>query len=134
MSSLYAFLHPEEANEEREVIISNRFKDESGKVEPFKIKVVTQAENDEITRKSRKTKKVDGMTQEVFDAVEYNKRLVVAATIFPDFSAKEICERYGTLDPLDVPGRMLKSGEYSKLLSEISKLSGFGEEDIDAKN
>ncbi|MDR4023150.1 MAG: phage portal protein [Eubacteriales bacterium] len=134
MSSLYAFLHPEEANEEREVIISNRFKDESGKVEPFKIKAVTQAENDEITRKSRKTKKVDGMTQEVFDAVEYNKRLVVAATVFPDFSAKELCENYGTLDPLDVPGRMLKSGEYSKLLSEISKLSGFGEEDIDAKN
>ena len=134
MADLYAFLHPIAMNEVKPVVISDRFKDQNGNIVPFKIKALTQAENDEITKKSRKVKKIDGVSQSVFDSVEYNKRLVVAATIEPDFSAKEICEAYGTLDPLDVPGRMLKSGEYAKLLSAISELSGFGEEDIDAKN
>jgi phage xkdN-like protein len=49
----------------------------------------------------------------------------VAATVFPDFANAQICERYGTLDALEVPGRMLKAGEYTALLNAISDLSGF---------
>ena len=54
MSSLYAFLHPVSVQEEREVFISDRFKDENGNVVPFKIRAITQDENEELVRKSRK--------------------------------------------------------------------------------
>ena len=119
---LYAFLHPIELKEESEVVISKRFRDENGNVVPFKIKAISQEENDLITKKSRRAEKTNGFVQEIFD---YNKRLIVAATVFPDFANAQICERYGTLDALEVPGRMLKAGEYTALLSAITELSGF---------
>ena len=37
MSKLSAFLHPVTTSEEKEVVISNRFQDESGQPVPFKI-------------------------------------------------------------------------------------------------
>lgn len=122
---LYAFLHPIELKEESEIVISKRFRDENGNVVPFKIKAISQEENDLITKKSRRVEKTNGFVQEIFDPVEYNKRLIVAATVFPDFANAQLCERYGTLDALEVPGRMLKAGEYTALLSAITELSGF---------
>lgn len=50
MSKLSAFLHPVTTSEEKEVVISNRFQDESGQPVPFKIRALTQEENDAITR------------------------------------------------------------------------------------
>lgn len=79
---LYAFLHPIELKEESEVVISKRFRDENGNVVPFKIKAISQEENDLITKKSRRAEKTNGFVQEIFDPVEYNKRLIVAATVF----------------------------------------------------
>lgn len=124
-SKLSAFLHPVKMQEEKEVVISGRFQDENGNPVPFKIRSLTQAENDAIASKSRRTRKVNGQMQEYLDPVENSRRIVVAATLEPDFSDRELCEAYGTMDPLEVPGRMLKSGEYSKLLSAIMDLSGF---------
>lgn len=127
-NNLYAFLHPIKVIEEKEVIVSDRFRNENGSVEPFKIKALTQAENDEITKKSRKVVKTNGVTQEVFDPVEYNRRLIVTATIHPDFKSKEICDCYGVVDPLLVPGIMLKPGEYTALVEAISGLMGYRNE------
>ena len=42
MSKLSAFLHPVTTSEEKEVVISNRFQDESGQPVPFKIRALTQ--------------------------------------------------------------------------------------------
>lgn len=124
-SKLSAFLHPVKVQEEREIVISDRFQDENGKPVPFRIRSLTQAENDAIASKSRRTRKVNGQIQEYMDPVENSRRIVVAATIEPDFSDRELCEAYGTMEPLEIPGRMLKPGEYSKLLSAIMELSGF---------
>ena len=61
MSKLFAFLNPVHVREEKEVVISKRFKDEEGKVVPFKIRSVTQEENDALTRQSyRKVRGADG--------------------------------------------------------------------------
>lgn len=137
MSRLYDFLHPVAAQEEKDVVISKRFiqRDEQGNPildeqgnaipKPFKIKALTQAENDAITRQSRKTRKVNGQIQEYLDSTEFSQRMVVAATVDPDFSNTEMCQAYGVLDPLMVPGKMLLGGEYARLLSAITELSGF---------
>lgn len=124
MSKLSAFLHPV-APEPKEVVISDRFLDNNGNPVPFKIRPLTQEENDALVRKAKRTKTVKGVPQEYVDSSALSRATVVAATVEPDFSSAELCEAYGVLDPSMVPGKMLLSGEYAKLMQEISDLSGF---------
>lgn len=134
MSKLSAFLHPVTTSEEKEVVVSNRFQDENGRPVPFKIRALTQEENDRITKQATRQTKVNGQTVEKLDSVDFSRRMVVAATIEPDFQAKELCDAYGVLDPLLVPGKMLLSGEYAKLMNAITDLSGFGDAGDEVKN
>ena len=133
MSNFSAFLHPVSAGE-KEIVISNRFQDKNGEPVPFKIRALTQEENDKITRQATRQTKVNGQTVEKLDSVDFSRRMVVAATVEPDFRAKELCDAYGVLDPLLVPGKMLLSGEYARLMNAITDLSGFGGEGDEVKN
>lgn len=125
MSRLSAFLHPVTTQETKEVVISNRFRDEEGNPVPFTIKALTQEQNDALTRKCRRVQTVKGQRQEYLDTVQLNRELVIAATVEPDFSSAEVCDAYGTKIPTQVPGKMLLAGEYDRLLQEILVLSGF---------
>ena len=125
MSKLSAFLHPVSLREEKEVVISDRFQDEEGKPVPFRIRSLTQEENDVLTKQATRQVKVNGQPMEKLDSTDYTRRVIVAATLEPDFQSKELCDAYGVLDPLLVPGRMLLSGEYARLGREIMALSGF---------
>lgn len=147
MSNLSDFLHPVIANEEKEVIVSTRFVQhgENGKPlldgsgnpipAPFKIRALTQEENDALSKKSMKTVKDRNGTRRELDVQQYTRSLVVAATVEPDFSDAKLCEAYGVLDPLLVPGKMLYAGEYQKLAEAITELSRIGEDiEEEAKN
>lgn len=135
MSALSAFLHPAVTREEKEVIISKRFLGEDGKPVPFKIRSLTQEENASIIKAATRQKKVDGQWQDSIDANELSARTIVEATIFPDFRSAELCETYGTKDPVQVPGKMLLAGEFGRLIDAVSKLSGFDKSlDEEAKN
>ncbi len=125
---LYAFLNPVQQTEEKDVVISDRFKDRDGKVVPFRIKALSQGEIEDITRRSRKVKIVKGQQIESVDPVEMTNRIAVAATVNPPFASKELCDNYGVLDPLMVPGKMLRPGEFNRLIDEISALSGYNED------
>jgi hypothetical protein len=124
MSALKAFLQPVMAGVTKEVIVSNRFKDEEGNAVPFVIKAITQKENEKLARMSRKTFNVNGSPVEKLDNLLYTKRLVLACVQEPDFSAQEMCNYYGTEDPLDVPSQMLSIGEYNRLSEAILELNG----------
>ncbi|WP_295737622.1 phage tail assembly chaperone [uncultured Oscillibacter sp.] len=136
MNNLSAFLNPVQSTEPVEVVISRRFPGEDGRPVPFKIRPLTQEENDSLTRRSMRRVKVDGQSVEKLDATVYGRRLVVAATVEPDFTSEALCKAYGTMDPLEVPGKMLLAGEFARLQKEIAALSGFGAGDMedDAKN
>ena len=138
MSNLKAFLHPVQGDETVEVMISKRFIGEDGKPVPFKIRALTQKENDAIVKRCTRRTKRNGRYIEDFDAAAYSLRIVMAATVEPDFQDAEMCTAYGVVDPMDVPGKMLLAGEFSRLQKEISNLSGFnvdGEEiEEEAKN
>lgn len=123
MSVLSAFLHPVTTTEEKEVVISKRFVDDKGNPVPFKIKAITQEENDALVRASTRVEEKNGNRVEYLDNVDFARRLVVASTVFPDFSNKELCDAYGVVSPLMVPGKMLLGGEYNRLLGEINALS-----------
>lgn len=128
MSKLSAFLHPVKVSLEKEIVISDRFQDEKGNPVAFKIRSITQEENENLLKKARRVRKVNGQLQEYSDSTDYSRSMVVAATVEPDFSSKEMCEAYGVLDPNLVPGKMLLTGEYTKLLQAIVELSGLGDD------
>ena len=135
MSRLSAFLHPVSTKEEKEVVVSRRFQDENGEPVPFKIRALTQEENEALVRASRHPKKKgSGTWEEELDPMELSARVVVAATVEPDFSSKELCDAYGVLDPVLVPRKMLLTGEYGALLQAINDLSGFGKLEYEVKN
>ena len=135
MSDLHAFLHPVQGYDTVEIVISKRFLGEDGKPVPFRIRALTQEENDELTKKSMHLAKGGRRGEKELDRIGYNRRILVAATVSPDFSNEELCTAYGTMDPLEVPGRMLLAGEYDRLSREILALSGFDEDlEEQAKN
>ena len=136
MSNLNAFLHPAQTTEVCEIIVSRRFLDADGRPVPFKVRPLTQEENDALTRRCMRSAKVNGQPVGRLDRIADSRQLVVAATVEPDFRSEELCKAYNTMDPLEVPGRMLLAGEYGRLSKEIMRLSGFAEDDLEeqAKN
>jgi hypothetical protein len=126
MNKLYAFLHPE-IPEEKEVIISTRFKDEEGNPVPFRIRPITGEENDALIKKCTTQKKSKNDFRK-FDAQKYNRALVVAATVVPDFRDAELCQAYGVVDPEALVTKMLLVGEYQKLSEEVLLLSGLDDD------
>ena len=149
MSKLTDFLNPLPISEEQEVYISERFvrhnekgetilnKDGSPVLRPFKIRAISQKENDELVKQSTKRVKVNGKYEEQLDSIGLARRLIVASTIEPDFRDKELCDSLGILDPLEAPGKMLLPGEYNKLSRAILEISGFADDDeiiSEAKN
>ena len=128
MDNLQAFLNPVSADEVKEVVISKRFVDKDGKPVPFRIKTIMQEENERITRKCRKVETIRGQRVESLDNQKYNRALIVACTVEPDFRNADLCKAYGTVDPLDLPGKMLTVGEANNLAREILDLNGFSDE------
>ena len=125
MGVLEAFLHPIAVEETKKVEISKRFVGEDGKPVPFEIKTIPQGDNSQLIKKYTRRKLVNGTTTEIFDTTAYTNALIVECTVQPDFQDSRMCEAYGVLDPMLVPGKMLLSGEYSALVGEIMKLNGF---------
>lgn len=134
MASLNAFLHPEKA-ENKEVIVSERFKEE-GKPVPFVIRPLTQEENGNIMKQFRKVDKNTGV--EIFNRVGYNHALVAAAVVEPDLNNAELQKGWGVLGPEKLLTKMLYIGEFGALLEAVQELSGLDKdinEDIrEAKN
>lgn len=119
MKSLKAFLNPVQV-ENKEVIVSNRFK-ENDKVVPFTIRPITQEENKILIKKY--TKK-DKKGTEVFDRAEYVQALTASAVVFPDLKNAELQNAYGVLGESSLLQKMLYVGEYAELAIAVQELSG----------
>lgn len=133
MGSLNAFLHPVQT-EKQEVVVSKRFV-EDGKVQPFVIKPITQAENKELIK--RYTEK-DKKGNQALNTVKYNSALVAAAVVEPDLTNAQLQKAYGVIGAESLIENMLYAGEFITLLDEVQKLSGLdtdeGELVEEAKN
>lgn len=129
MGDIKAFLLPPVMEETKEAVITKRAKGPDGKPVPFVLRAIDQETNDKLIRRAQRTNKVNGQTVRELDTEKYGKLLISACVVEPNFKDAELCAYYKTVDPLDVPGKMLSSGEYAKLMQEINSLNGF--EDID---
>ncbi|RGY97269.1 hypothetical protein [Clostridium sp. AM58-1XD] len=125
MSDIKAFLQPPVMDETEKVIVSKRFKGADGKAAPFVIRVIDQETNDRLIKQATKHTKANGQVLQELDNVKYGKLLIAACVVEPNFKDSELCAYYKTMDPLDVPGRMLSSGEYKRLVQAINRLNGF---------
>ena len=52
----------------------------------------------------------------------------------PNFKDAELCAYYKTVDPLEVPGRMLTMGEYNLLVRKIRELNDIVDNDEDLED
>ena len=132
MSDIKAFLLPPVMEETKEVVITNRAKGPDGKPIPFKLRRIDQETNSKLVKQAQKKKKVNGQIVTELDNARFGNLLILACVIEPDFKNSEICAYYKTVDPLEVPERMLSSGEYAKLMEEINKLNGFDDDTTEA--
>lgn len=123
MSKLSAFLNPEVIEKTKEIVISDRFKDENGELATVKIRSLSQSDNEKLIASATKRIKKRGVEEEYFDKILYNKRLVLESVVEPDLRSEELCKAYGVIDPLDVASKMFWIGEHNKLLAEIAKIS-----------
>jgi hypothetical protein len=123
MSSLKAFLNPIQVDN-KEVIVSNRFQENSKPV-PFVIRPVTQEENKALIKKfTRRDKKGN----ETFDRTEYVSALTASAVVSPDLKNAELQEHYGVLGESALLQKMLYAGEYAELSMQVHQLSGLDED------
>lgn len=130
MGKLSAFLQPVPAGRTKEVIVSDRFKDDDGKTASFVVQAITPEKNEEI---SKLCTNKDGN----LDAAEYGNRLIVECTVEPNLRDEELCRYYGVMDPAMVPGIMFSIGEKQILqnaIMEINDLKGTKEKLGNAKN
>lgn len=129
MASLSAFLKPTYTEKKIEVIVGDRFKDEDGNPVAIVMKSLTQSQMQAISKQSTKEKKVNGKVVRDIDMNEHLNRCLVESIVFPDMRSKELCEAYGTLDPVTLPSRMFLIGEYQKLAQAFAELNGLDSED-----
>lgn len=134
MGDIKAFLQPPVMDETREVVISERFKGADGEPVPFIIRSIDQETNEKLVKQATTRKKMNGQILQELNNDKYAKLLVSACVVEPDFSNADICAYYKTVNPLDVPGRMLSVGEYNKLVKEIQEMNGIvtSDEEMDA--
>ena len=114
MSKLKAFLQPSVAGTTLAVIVSDRFKDEEGKPQPFVIQAISQEENEALAEQCRKDRIIDGIPMKMLDDTAYSKHLMLACVKEPDLKDSE----------LDVLSKMLSIGEYQILTKEVMQING----------
>lgn len=134
MGDIKAFLQPPVMDETREVVISERFKGADGEPVPFIIRSIDQETNEKLIRQATIRKKMNGQILQELNNDKYAKLLISACVVEPDFRNADLCAYYKTVNPLDVPGRMLSVGEYSKLVKEIQEMNDIvtSDEEMDA--
>lgn len=134
MGDIKAFLQPPVMDETREVVISERFKGADGEPVPFIIRSIDQETNEKLIRQATTRKKMNGQILQELNNDNYAKLLISACVVEPDFRNADLCAHYKTVNPLDVPGRMLSVGEYSKLVKEIQEMNDIvtSDEEMDA--
>ncbi|MFC6546135.1 phage tail assembly chaperone [Cohnella cellulosilytica] len=110
-------------------VISDRFKDEQGAPIPWKLRTLSEEENEEIRKASTQMVKEKGgqRIQETKPEV-YMAKIAVASVVFPDLKDADLQKSYGVLGAEALLKKMLRAGEYATLLGKVQELNGFDRE------
>lgn len=133
MSSLQAFFAQNvQTDIVEEFVVSERFKDESGNPIPWKLRTLTEAENEELRKAATQFVKGKGgqRVPEVKPEI-YLAKVVAASVIYPDLKDAELQRSYGVMGAEDLLKKMLLAGEYAALIQKAQEINGF-DRDINA--
>jgi hypothetical protein len=129
MSVLSAFLNPVYTEETVEVIVGDRFVDpETGKPVPFKLRTLTQEERSELRKGCYVTKTAGDRKYQELDNEKYLCKCIVESCVEPDLKSKEACDKCKTIDPAEVPKRLLLGREFERLGKAFMKLNGLDDD------
>lgn len=135
MSKNMAFFMKGQAAEvkEEEVIITQRYKDEKGKVIPFIMKALGTTRIDELETECTKPEFKKGKkVGEKLDGKRLSLRIAIESTLYPDFRNAELLKSYGLTDPVDLAKAVLSvGGEYMEWMQESNRINGFDESEED---
>ncbi|MFJ7407067.1 MULTISPECIES: phage portal protein [unclassified Lysinibacillus] len=93
--------------------------------EPIQLRPVPSEEADVINdRCFKNVAGKRGRQERVFDPVAYNRRLNVAAIVYPDLNNTELQQSYGVKGAEALYGRMFLAGETSLISEKVSEISG----------
>ncbi|WP_127531195.1 phage tail assembly chaperone [Paenibacillus kobensis] len=124
---LSAFYAQNAVMEEAETfIVSERFRNSEGAPVPWKLRSMTEAENEECRKSAtRKVKGKHGQQTVETNADEYLAKLVVASITYPDLKDAQLQQSYGVLGAEGLLRKMLRPGEYAGLVAKVQELNGF---------
>ncbi|MBH0330130.1 phage portal protein [Brevibacillus brevis] len=120
------FMQNVETDITEEFEVSKRFKDAEGTPVPWKLRTMTEEENESIRKSAQKRVKVKGgqYTTETNND-EYLAKLAVASVVFPDLKDAELQRSYGVMGADKLLRKMLLPGEYGHLLEKVQEINGF---------
>ncbi|XID92483.1 phage portal protein [Paenibacillaceae bacterium WGS1546] len=127
MSDLRAFFADQAAMSAiEEFVVSSRFKNADGAHVPWKLRSMTEAENEECRKAATKrVKGKNGVLVPETNADEYMAKLVVASVEFPNLKDAELQKSYGVFGAENLLRKMLLPGEYAALVGKVQELNGF---------
>lgn len=109
-----------------EFAVSERFKDKEGKPVKWKLRSISEDENQELRKSATKRVKGKGgaYTSET-DTNEYLAKMVVASVSYPDLKNAELQKSYGVMGAEKLVRVMLLPGEFGNLMERITEMNGF---------
>lgn len=114
--------------ENKKIIASERFTDENGKPLQWEIRCISASENQKIRNDSIRDIPVPGkrgqFTQKV-DVPQYQAKIAVKCTVFPDLNNIELQDSYDVKKAEDLISSMLTPGEFDEYVAQILNLCGF---------
>lgn len=106
--------------------VSPRFKDKEDKPVKWKLRSISESENQELRKSStKKVKGKGGVYTNDFDSNEYLSKMVVACVSYPDLKNAELQKSYGVIGAEKLLNKMLLPGEFGGLLERVQTMNGF---------
>ena len=126
-TSFAAFMADHTKNfEPVEVVVGSRFQ-ENGKPVPFRIRPITQDENEAIMKECTRSFMDPGTRtrRQKLDDNLYSAELIARCTVFPDLNDAALQDSYGAVGAADLARKMLLPGEFRRLGDAILDVCGF---------
>lgn len=120
------FAQNAEAGVTEEFEVSDRFVDKEGKPAKWKLRSITEDENQELRKSvTKRVKGKGGMYTSETDTNEYLSKMVVACVIYPDLKNAELQKSYGIMGAENLLRKMLLPGEFTNLMERVTTMNGF---------
>lgn len=125
--NLQAFLNKDKRDRKNQIIefvASQEFKDEEGKIEPFKIKPIGFGQFSALREQHSKTEIQNKRLIKKTDEGAVTLALCTRSVVYPDLKNAELQDFYGVMSETELIDAMLDITEIEALSNEIMKISG----------